>query len=202
MSDDVTIWMAAISTFAIYSLLYRENRFFRLFEHIFVGLSVGFIFVTTWTDMLIPKWWEPMTSGKGWSWCWIFAAVIGTLWYFQYSRRHIWLSRVVMGLMMGAGAGMGLKAVFTTYMPQIQASFKPLNSFSNIVFVITLICVMFYFFFSFEQRNPFIRGSSKLGRYFLMVSFGAIFGSTVMARMSLFIERLQFLLTDWIKILD
>jgi len=30
-----------------------------------------------------------------------------------------------------------------------------------------------------------------------MFAFGAMFGSTVMARMSLFIGRLDFLLTDW-----
>ena len=30
-----------------------------------------------------------------------------------------------------------------------------------------------------------------------MVCFGAFFGSTVMARMALLVERLQFLLIDW-----
>ncbi len=31
-----------------------------------------------------------------------------------------------------------------------------------------------------------------------MIAFGAMFGNTVMARLSLFIGRMQFLLQDWI----
>jgi hypothetical protein len=32
-----------------------------------------------------------------------------------------------------------------------------------------------------------------------MITFGAFFGSTVMARMALLIDRLQFLQGDWIE---
>ena len=32
----------------------------------------------------------------------------------------------------------------------------------------------------------------------MMVAFGAMFGNTVMARISLFIGRMRFLLADWI----
>jgi hypothetical protein len=34
-----------------------------------------------------------------------------------------------------------------------------------------------------------------------MIGFGASFGNTVMARVSLLIGRVQFLLTDWIHII-
>jgi len=40
-----------------------------------------------------------------------------------------------------------------------------------------------------------------LGIVFLMVSFGASFGYTVMARESLLIDRFQFLLGDWLHLL-
>ncbi len=39
-----------------------------------------------------------------------------------------------------------------------------------------------------------------MGRWLLMISFGATFGSTVMARMSLVIDRLLFILRDALKI--
>ena len=32
----------------------------------------------------------------------------------------------------------------------------------------------------------------------MMICFGAFFGSTIMARLSLLVERLGFLMTDWI----
>jgi hypothetical protein len=34
---------------------------------------------------------------------------------------------------------------------------------------------------------------------FLMVTFGVFFGNTVMTRMSVFIERVWFLLAQWLR---
>ena len=43
--------------------------------------------------------------------------------------------------------------------------------------------------------------ASETGIVFLMVGFGASFGYTVMARMSLLIGRLQFFLRDWLGVI-
>jgi hypothetical protein len=50
--------------------------------------------------------------------------------------------------------------------------------------------VLFYFFFSIEHTGP-VRVAARTGILFLMVAFGAAFGYTVMARMSLLIGRLS-----------
>ena len=39
-----------------------------------------------------------------------------------------------------------------------------------------------------------------MGRWLLMIAFGAIFGSTVMARMALLTYRVWFLLYDWLHV--
>ena len=43
--------------------------------------------------------------------------------------------------------------------------------------------------------------TAKLGAGYLMISFGAAFGYTIMARLSLLIGRLHFLLGDWLGFL-
>ena len=48
--------------------------------------------------------------------------------------------------------------------------------------------VLVYFFFSIEHTGN-VRRVARVGIYFLMISFGAAFGYTVMARMSLLIGR-------------
>ena len=51
--------------------------------------------------------------------------------------------------------------------------------------------------FYFSKKQEGIRAvPSKLGIWFLMISFGASFGYTVMARISLLIGRIQFLVND------
>ena len=203
----IEIWVAAVCTLGIYSFLYRENRFYRFFEHVFMGVAGGWGIVITWTEVLRPKWWNPMVSGfkalgsgqgDALGALWILALPIGSMWYFVYSRRYVWISRIIFGFFMGAAAGMSFRGFIGGQMPQLISSFKPLNSFNNIVFAVTLVCVMLYFFFSFEHKNPVVKHGAAAGRWLLMIAFGAMFGNTVMARMSLFIERFQFLAFQWL----
>ena len=199
----ITIWCGALSTFAIYSVLYAENRFYRLFEHIFIGLAAGYGVYITWSEVLAPKWWEPMV-GKG-QWYWAFAAVLGSMFYFMYSKRHAWISRVIFGLFMGLSAGGMFREFYEIYFPQMGASMKPLvgrgigvwETANVAIFYVILLASMSYFFFSFEHGNRAIRRTAAAGRWFLMIGFGAIFGATVMGRMTLFIGRLNFLVNNW-----
>jgi hypothetical protein len=70
-------------------------------------------------------------------------------------------------------------------------------NFSNLVVVLGVICGLIYFFFSKEHTGVFGR-ASRVGIWVLMVAFGASFGYTVMARISLLIGRVEFL-GRWIK---
>jgi hypothetical protein len=209
------IWAAAIATLGVYGILYRENPVSRLFEHIFVGLSAGYFLAITWTQNLEAKWWTPMVSERHWTW--IFAPIIGLLFYFIYSRRFLWMARLVMGLFFGVAAGQFFREFFPLYWPQVYASLKPLRAhpkvgevtalgwgdviLHNWVFVVILLTVMSYFIFSVPHEGKAGRALGKsalMGRWFLMIAFGAMFGNTVMARISLFIGRVQFLLQDWL----
>ena len=200
----ITVWAGALSTFAIYSVLYAENRFYRLFEHIFIGLAAGYGVYITWSQVLRPKWWQPMVEGG--QWLWIFAAVLGGMFYFMYSKKHAWVSRVVFGLFMGLAAGGMFREFYELYFPQMGASMKPLagsgvslaDTLNVAIFYVILFASMSYFFFSFEHKNVVLKKSASAGRWFLMIGFGAIFGATVMGRMTLFVGRFNFLLNEWV----
>jgi hypothetical protein len=43
---------------------------------------------------------------------------------------------------------------------------------------------------------------SRLGIWFLMIAFGASFGYTVMGRIALLAQRLEFLVDDWLWLID
>ena len=68
---------------------------------------------------------------------------------------------------------------------------------NSIVVLLGVSCVLFYFFFSVEHTGPG-KVVARTGILFLMIAFGAAFGYTVMARMSLLIGRL----TDLIEFTD
>ncbi|MDO8587414.1 MAG: hypothetical protein Q7T82_10270 [Armatimonadota bacterium] len=124
-SLQIIVWLGALSTLAIFSILYKENAFYRLFEHIFIGLATGQGIFMTVSQVLHPLWWKRMTA-EG-QWYWVFAFLAGMMFYFVYSRKYAWISRIIFGAFMGFTAGLTFKAFATQYVPQIAASFKPLG---------------------------------------------------------------------------
>jgi hypothetical protein len=210
--EAIVLWVGALCTFGIYSVLYKENPYYRICEHIFIGLASGLGIFVTWNDTLKPKWWDPMVNlGQWW---WALALAGGLMFYFIYSPRNGWISKLMMGMLMGLGAGQAFQGFANMYFPMISGSFKPIipttlgagpgvslaQAANNLVFVFILVTVMAYFFFSIDHKAKSMRVSASLGRWFLMFAFGAMFGATVMARMALFIGRLDFLTTMWAPI--
>ena len=216
------LWVGAACTLGLYSVLYKENQIYRVFEHIFLGLATGYLVSQTWTNTLLQKWWQPMwDSGQWW---YIFCLPVGLLYYFIYSKRHSWIARLIIGFFLGVTSGQTFQAYVNDYWPQIDGSFKPIiphaaytahimvdgaaksvpvaalnvpDAINNVIFMVILVCVSSYFFFSFEQKNPIIKSSAKLGRWMMMFTFGAIFGATIMARLVLLIDRMDFLINDF-----
>ena len=76
------------------------------------------------------------------------------------------------------------------------------KTLQNLVLVFGMLCGLIYFFFSTEHKGPIFGVGAKIGIWVLMISFGASFGYTVMARISLLIGRMQFLLGDWLGLLN
>jgi hypothetical protein len=204
MMSTIGVWLAALGTLAIYSVLYRENPAYRFAEHVFIGAAAGYSVYVAWAQILKPQWWDRITAG---AWYWVFALVVGAMFYFVFSSRHAWISRLIFGALLGLIAGTAFKGFAGMNIDQIQASFKPLyvrgdigQSLNNVLFILILLTVMAYFFFSFEHSTRLRRVPANIGRWVLMFAFGAMFGATVMARMSLLIGRVYFLLHNWLHL--
>ena len=87
----------------------------------------------------------------------------------------------------------------------MEPSVRPLSwsveGLNLAIILVGVVAVMVYFLFSVEHTGV-VGGISKVGIWFLMISFGASFGYTVMARLSLLIGRTQFLLDDWLHVME
>lgn len=198
ISTDPWIWIQAACIIAIFSFLYKENAYYRLFEHIFVGAGAGW---AIGTNLLTIKnnAWVPLTQqGK---YHFIIPMVLGLLLYTRFSRQHAWISRYPMSYMVGYGVGMTIfTALNAQLVAQTRASFIRLNTINNVIIVLGLLSCLAYFIFSFERNNV----TSKLvipGRYILMLTFGASFGNVIMGRISLLLGQMQVLFGNWLGII-
>lgn len=213
------VFIGGISTFAIFSFLYKENPVYRFFEHFYIGIATAYGIMVTVREFLWPKVLLPLfgldrpvfpdgSYGEAYNanYLWFLVPMVfGSLYYFILSKRWSWLAQLVIGFSFGVSAGLSFKGLFVELLPQLFDSFRPLyvpnsiaETLTNGVFLLTLVSAMSYFFFTFRRgAGGAIERSSLVGRWMLMGCFGAFFGSTIMARMALLVERLEFLINKW-----
>jgi hypothetical protein len=220
MSTDPGIWLAAFLTLAIYSFLYRDNPIYRFAESLLIGVSVGFLLVVTFHSTILPKALEPVgaqvnnlaSSGAGGipGLIWVIIPVfLGLLMFARFVPGWAWMSRIALALYIGFGAGVSIPANMQSYiLKQIEGTIRPFLTigsfwagFNSLLILVGLVATISYFFFSKAHTGKFGK-VARLGTWFLMVFFGATFGYTVMARISLLIGRLQFLLGDWLRLIS
>jgi len=196
---DIGVTVGALLTLAIYSFLYRDNPYYKVAEHILLGVSVGYFVVTTITSTLVPKLFESIIRNG--NFIYLIPGLLGALMFLRFSRRLAPVSRIPLSLIIGVGAGVAIPAnMQAQIIAQVKATMLPLGSISNIIIVVAVLTVLVYFYFSREHKG-IIGAGAKAGIYFLMIFFGTTFGYTVMARISLLIGRLQYLLGDWLGLI-
>ena len=71
----------------------------------------------------------------------------------------------------------------------------------SVFLVVGVLSCLVYFFFSVEHKG-IVGKTAKLGIWFMMITFGAAFGYTVMGRIALLAIRLEFLFDDWLWLID
>jgi len=208
-------WMATGLTLFIFSFLYKDNPLFKLAEHLYVGVSVGYTIVKAYDTVIVHLIVKPIVEQGEFTL--LIPVAIGLLMLTRYVPKAAWMSRYAFAFIVGLGAGLAIPRTISSFiLKQIEDTVRPLlsmapgdgltvsmnvlNPASNINAVIILIgvsSVLFYFFFSIEHSGPG-KMVARTGIVFLMIAFGAAFGYTVMARMSLLIGRL----TDLIEFSD
>lgn len=198
MSTDAGVWVSALLTIAAYSFLWKENRLFRAVEHIFVGLGAGYGIAMGYSN-IVSKAWNPITKeGKVYL---VIPVIMGVLLFGRFVKSMRWTARIPLAFIVGMGAAIALRgAVEQQFVKQIQATMMPLTSVGNLIVVLGTLCVMSFFFFTFPT-NRALTTASTLGRWILMVTFGAAFGNGVMGRISLSIGVLQNLFGEWIHLI-
>ncbi|MBS1257527.1 MAG: hypothetical protein MAG551_00571 [Candidatus Scalindua arabica] len=203
---------AVALTLAMYSFLYKDNPVFKIAENLFVGVAMGYWIIITWFNILKPDVYEQLIvpffkdTGNAPHYIVIIPTLLGIFMLLRFSNKLSWLSRWSFAFVVGLGAGITIPNFIHAFILK-QLTFNSLiaatlpDSINNFLILLGVVSVLIYFFFSLEHKGV-IGGVSKIGVWFLMIAFGASFGFTVMARMSLLIGRIQFLIRDWLGIIQ
>lgn len=199
MSRDPVIWVASILTIMAYSYLFKENEFYKAMEHLYVGVAAGYTVVMGYNNV-ISKVWNPLT--KQGSWWVLIPAFIGLCLFAPYvSGKIAWLRRIPVAVIAAIGAGLSARTSVTSqFIEQLRASMIGLTTVNNIIIALGTVATLSYFLFTIKP-NPVLKSSAEAGKWVIMVTLGAAFGSGIMGRISLLIGRLFLLFKDWIPLI-
>ena len=212
--ETVGIWIGAILTLGIFSFLYKDNPVYKVCEAIFVGVSAGYWGIVYYFDNIYKKFWLEAVVADDKNLMLYGGAILGVLFLTRLYGKISWVARWPLAFIVGATAGLYMMNYFVSNaMNQVASTIMDLiargdagdinwvQTFGTLVILVGVITGLTYFFFSKEHKGAF-GGAAKVGVWFLMVTFGASFGYTVMSRMSLLIGRMDFLLGDWLGLIN
>jgi hypothetical protein len=225
MSRTVGTWVAAIFTLSIFSFLYKDNPFYKFAESTVVGVSAAYWMVVGFWDVIVPNLIGKLTPSlvKAWAmpglnesadYSYVLPLILGVMLLMRLSPKGAWISRWPLAFIIGTTAGIRLVGfIHADFLSQIRNTINPIwvldgsgafdlwASLKSLTLVVGVLSGLVYFFFSIEHRG-FVGKTAKLGIWFLMVTFGAAFGYTVMGRIALLAIRIEFLFDDWLWLID
>jgi hypothetical protein len=198
MTEVLGVWIAALLTLCIFSFLYKDNPFYKFAEHLFIGISAGYWLCRYYRNIFVPNLYQPLFE-RG-ELLYLVPLALGIMMLMRLVPKTAWISRWPLAVIVGTTSGYFLVTYLQSNgLEQVRATLVPLNTISNIVLVVGVLTGLVYFFFSKAHKGPFGK-VARVGIYFLMLAFGASFGYTVMARVSLLFGRVYFLLHEWLGV--
>jgi hypothetical protein len=202
---ELGLWISAFYVLSVYSYLYKYNRFFKFAEHTLIGAAAGH-YLTMGITNIRSIGIENIYLGKTY---YIIPIILGFLLYTRFIKEYSWIMRYGTCFMIGVGVSIYIRAlVITTIIVQLQSTMKAISLAEPIKIINSVIMVLFVFttmlYFLFTERFTPKRGIGvyigKIGRYGIMCALGYYLGVTVMTRLAFVINRLEFLLFEWLRI--
>src|SRR4029078_1949953 len=187
---DITIlgaWMATGLTLFIFSFLYKDNPLFKLAEHLYVGVSVGYTIVKTCDSVVVNLIYKPIVEHG--EIALLIPVAIGLLMLTRYVPKAAWMSRYAFAFIVGVGSGLAIPRTISSFiLKQIEDTVRPLltlipgegvsftwsllnpaSSLNTIIILIGVTLFLFYFFFSVEHTGPG-KVVARPGIRFLMIA--------------------------------
>jgi hypothetical protein len=218
MTTTLGILLATLLTLAIFSRVVYPHAVFRWVSHLLLGAGAGYVAAIILRQVLLPAFsFRELQNPLHLAIVLVSVLMIGlmALRFATHEAVRVW-GLLPLGTTAGVGGALALAGMMRgSLLPQLMAveklqfvaSVPALDLLSIVLATLTSLGVLLYLLPSpdearlLDEEQSFGRwllsGWQLLGYWALMLALGALVGSTVGARLTLLIERVQFLLELW-----
>ena len=215
MMDLIGVWVGAILTLLVFSYLLGDTPLFRIAQALFVGVAVGYGATVAIFLVLLPNLVDPLLTNTAHNWPLFIPLGLGLLLFTKLRTSWAPVGNLSIAFLFGVGGALAIGgALGGTLLPQLSAtivSLSPAQGLDTVVNNLLLVFGTIGAFLSFRfvtstKRRPLraldgvARGWGKVGRWFVLIAFGAIFAGTAVSRISILIGRLYYLLHNWLQV--
>ncbi len=190
MVDIVTTMIIGTLAAMAWSILYKENFFYRIAEDLTIGVMGGYVMarlVLNVNDNFIT----PMIGGEIIN---IVPIVLGLMMWTQLTKEHRWIARTPLSFITGIGAAIAMKgAIYGNILVPIASMATPPSGsmVDHLIAAIATITTVAFFFFTIKPVGP-LKWVSKTGRLMMMIGFGSVAGSSVLSNTTFLYNRAQW----------
>ncbi len=201
-ADIVATWVAAIATLVVFGALIGERRLFGWSQHLLAGLATGFLALIVLTDVVGPRLVQPILADPtGRPELWVGVALVATAAGAPWLPRQ--LSVIPVSIAIGALAAFALGgAVIGTLLPQLDAAVVRPGGSAAATVVGALAAVVtglvLIGFLHGVPRGRVLTIAATAGRWLLIGGIGGWLGFMILSRLILLVDRIGFLLGDWL----
>ena len=179
-----------------WSLLYRENFFFKIAEALVIGWFMAMSLVVG-LDILKGRVYQPLIVEGKWLSPTLIVTILGLLYLFRLHKDTRWLARWPISLMAGVASAVAVKGVVYAQIIRL-VSMKSwaaggMTAINNIVILVFTITGLSYFIFTREHKGA-LGVTSSIGLYALMITFGWVAGTYLMSLISMSIGHMRTLM--------
>ena len=202
--DLVATWVAAVVTLVVLGGLLGERRLFGWSQHLLAGLATGFLALIAITEVILPRLVTPIAAGGADRLeLWLGLALVGA------TAGAPWLPRIVsavpISLVIGSLAAFALGgAVIGTILPQLVAATSveggDTASLATGVVAAAITGLVLVGFLHGVPRGRVTSAASSAGRWLLVAGIGGWLGYLLLSRLVLLLDRIGFLLGDWLGV--
>lgn len=205
--EELGLWAGFVLTLMVYSYLIADTFLYRLAVYVFVGLTAGFISVVTVESVLFPFFERTIGSGETVNVGLGFLPLLLASLLLLKNARLPWLARLGnlgLAVLVAVGAAVALVGALTgTLIPLAEQTVNAGEgeTLEAILIFTGVASSLIYFTYLARQRpdgeisraRP-IQAISVIGKGFIVVTLGALYGAAIITTLSIFSERLSYLI--------
>lgn len=201
-ADQVATWVAALATIVVLAGLLGERRVFGWSQHLLAGLATGFLALLAITEVIVPRIVSPLVADPAGR----LELLLGLL-LVAAAAAVPFLPRAVAGvplsIAIGTLAAFGLGgAIVGTLLPQLATTVAgPEATVTETVVGVAAAGVSGLVLIGFVHGTPRGRVVSLAaagGRWLMLAGLGGWLGYLLFSRLVLLVDRVAFLVGDWL----